>query len=67
MNIKVKAGVERDNVVSRRAMLRHLVYQAGLICVGTVLYPHATSAIKTTQNNKDLLNCQNPSRIAETP
>lgn len=67
MKVTLKTSIESDDVLSRRTMLRHLFYQAVLIGVGTVLHPHAASAMKTTLNNEDLLNCHNSSPIAAIP
>ena len=56
----------KDNVLSRRSMLQYLFHQAVLIGVGTVLYPHTTSATNADFNN-NLLNCKNTTPATEFP
>ena len=56
----------KDNVLSRRSMLQYLFHQAVLIGVGTVLYPHTTSATNEDFNN-NLLNCKNTTPATEFP
>ena len=46
MDVSVKTNSERDDLLKRRSMLRHLLYQAVPIGVGTLLYPNTTSAAK---------------------
>ncbi len=66
MDVSVKTNSERDDLLKRRSMLRHLLYQAVLIGVGTVLYPNTTSAAKENYSNNSL-DCKNTSPATEIP
>ena len=66
MDVSVKTNSERDDLLKRRSMLRHLLYQAVPIGVGTLLYPNTTSAAKANYSNNSL-DCKNTSPATEIP